>query len=46
MKLIKFRVVIRFAYSPLITPRVGGGVVVVVEFQEGEGAETALLLHI
>lgn len=25
MKLIKFRVVIRFAYSLLITPRVGGG---------------------
>lgn len=44
MKLIKFRVVIRFAYSLLITPRVGGGGL--KEFQEGEGAETALLLHV
>lgn len=40
MKLIKFRVVIRFAYSLLITPKVGGGVVA-AEFQEGEGAESA-----
>lgn len=47
VKLIKFRVVIRFAYSLLIMPRVdGGGGGVAVEFPRGGGRRNAPLRHI
>lgn len=46
MKLIKFRVVIRFAYSLLITLSVGGAGWWWWSSRRGRGQKLALLLHI